>query len=82
MMSSFELACNQTLSQQYSEHMELFETVCFIFANAVAFGYEAKDHASKSKQDIAREKAMASLQTQCLMKGAFVCILLMLFTCT
>merc|ERR1719471_2256885 len=50
--------------------MHMITPICYITANAVAFGYEAKmSNSNKSQRDIAREKAMAQAQTQCFMKG-------------
>jgi len=54
--------------EQYSQHMHMITPICYITANAVAFGYEANT-SNKSQRDIAREKAMAQAQTQCFMKG-------------
>merc|ERR1712154_100240 len=65
-MASFEDACNQLLVDQYSASMDLFQTICFAWANGVATKKEAS---FKSQKAIAREKAMACLQTQCLIKG-------------
>jgi len=65
-MSSYE----KLLMQQYSQHMHMITPICYITANAVAFGYEANmSNSNKSQRDIAREKAMAQAQTQCFMKG-------------
>jgi len=67
------MAYEKMLMEQYSQHLHLFTPICYITANAVAFGYEANmpahKAANKSQQDIARDKAMAQAQTQCFMKG-------------
>jgi len=66
-MTSYE----KLLMAQYAEHLHLFTPLCYITANAVAFGYEANmpTNSSKSHRDIARDKAMAQAQSQCFMKG-------------